>query len=167
MTQGNTNQSENVRTFVPAVCTQCGAHLEVDPSQEAAVCQYCGTPFIVQKAINEYNIQNARIEHVDTVNIQMKSTADSFFGFLGKQLSERRQIAREERREARERDKVITATFFKVFGIVAGVMILLFFAANIFGFLPEGEEETETNASAYEETDYDWEADPEDAVGQN
>ena len=29
--------------LVPAVCTQCGAALEVDPSQEAAVCKFCNT----------------------------------------------------------------------------------------------------------------------------
>ena len=42
--------------LVPAVCTQCGAALEVDPTQEAAVCKYCNTPFIVDKAIQNYNI---------------------------------------------------------------------------------------------------------------
>ena len=38
-----------------AICTQCGASVEVDPKQEAAVCKYCGTPFIIEKAINKYN----------------------------------------------------------------------------------------------------------------
>ena len=46
--------------LVPAICTQCGAQLEVDNTQEAAICKYCGTPFIVEKAINQYttNITN-------------------------------------------------------------------------------------------------------------
>ena len=30
--------------LVAAVCTQCGAQLEVDPNAEAAVCKYCNTP---------------------------------------------------------------------------------------------------------------------------
>ena len=80
--------------LVPAVCTQCGAKLEVDPTQDAAVCPYCNTPYIVDKAIQNYNVQNAKIEHADTVKIDMKGTADSFFGFLGKQLSESREIGR-------------------------------------------------------------------------
>lgn len=42
--------------FVQAKCTNCGAALEVDPTQEAAICKFCNTPFIVQKAINNYNI---------------------------------------------------------------------------------------------------------------
>lgn len=42
--------------LVPAKCTNCGGALDVDPNQEAAVCKYCGTPFIVEKAINNYNI---------------------------------------------------------------------------------------------------------------
>ncbi len=38
-------------SFVPARCPQCGGRLNVDNRQEAAVCAYCGTPFIVEKAI--------------------------------------------------------------------------------------------------------------------
>lgn len=41
--------------LVPAKCTQCGANIEVDNSQEAGICKYCGTAFIVEKAINNYN----------------------------------------------------------------------------------------------------------------
>lgn len=41
---------------VAARCTQCGAELQVDNKQEAAICEYCGTPFIVEKAINNFHI---------------------------------------------------------------------------------------------------------------
>jgi DNA-directed RNA polymerase subunit RPC12/RpoP len=37
--------------MTPAICTQCGASVEVDPKQEAAVCKYCKTPYIVEKVI--------------------------------------------------------------------------------------------------------------------
>ena len=44
------NNTDDLRTrLVPAVCTQCGAALEVDPSQEAAVCPYCNMPYIVER----------------------------------------------------------------------------------------------------------------------
>ena len=36
--------------LVPALCTQCGSKLEIDSSQEAAVCPYCHTPFVTEKA---------------------------------------------------------------------------------------------------------------------
>lgn len=42
--------------LVAAKCTNCGGALEVDPTQEAAVCKYCNTPFIIEKAINNYNV---------------------------------------------------------------------------------------------------------------
>ena len=42
--------------FVPAKCTSCGAALQVDSNQEAAVCPYCSTPYIVKKAIQNYHI---------------------------------------------------------------------------------------------------------------
>ena len=38
-------------SFVPAICPQCGGKLNVDNNQQAAVCIYCGTPFIVEKAV--------------------------------------------------------------------------------------------------------------------
>ena len=109
------NENDLRARLVPAVCTQCGAALEVDPTQEAAVCKYCNTPFIVDKAIQNYNIQQAKIEHVDNVTIDMKGTADSFFGFLGKQMSESREVRREERREWRAQSHEESMVFMKIF----------------------------------------------------
>lgn len=40
--------------IVKAQCTNCGAALEVDQSLEAAICPFCNTPYIVEKAINNY-----------------------------------------------------------------------------------------------------------------
>ena len=130
--------------LVPAVCTQCGASLEVDPSQEAAVCKYCNTPFIVEKAIQNYNIQHATIEHVDNVTINTKSTAESFFSFLGAQLSERRAVRREERKEQREQEREMQKHFFKLFGILCIAMLvfaLILFTVQILHGDFGGEEE--------------------------
>ncbi len=41
--------------FVAAKCTQCGANIEVDDTKDAGICQHCGTAFITEKAINNYN----------------------------------------------------------------------------------------------------------------
>ena len=41
--------------FVAAKCTQCGANIEVDDSKEAGICKFCGTAFITEKAITNYN----------------------------------------------------------------------------------------------------------------
>lgn len=41
--------------FIAARCTQCGAEIEVDDTKEAGICKYCGTPFITEKVINNYN----------------------------------------------------------------------------------------------------------------
>ena len=40
--------------LVAAKCTECGAAIEVDESKEAGICRYCGTAFITEKAINNY-----------------------------------------------------------------------------------------------------------------
>ena len=79
--------------LVPAVCTQCGAALEVDPEQQAAVCPFCGTPFIVEKAINNYNITH--VHQNNTVHIQQgkKGVIQSITDLADRQL-EREQNAR-------------------------------------------------------------------------
>lgn len=43
---------------VPAKCTSCGDTVQVDRDKEAAVCPSCGSAFIVEKAINNYNANN-------------------------------------------------------------------------------------------------------------
>ena len=152
------SDTSDLRTrLVPAICTQCGASLEVDPSQDAAVCKYCNTPFIVEKAIRNYSIQNAKIDHVENVNIDMKGTADSFFSFLGKQMSERREMRREERAAQREESRVIQMGFLKIMGILfigmfalAAIMILVQAIRGDFG----GEEPSESTEALAEDTAY-------------
>jgi tetratricopeptide (TPR) repeat protein len=61
--------------FVPAKCTQCNADITVDPAKEAANCGYCGTAFIVDKAIKNYNIANAQI-NAQTVNVYNSSNTE-------------------------------------------------------------------------------------------
>ena len=41
--------------LVAAKCTQCGANIQVDSTHEAGICPNCGTAFITEKAVNNYN----------------------------------------------------------------------------------------------------------------
>lgn len=58
--------------LVPAKCTNCGASLTVDSSKEAAVCEFCGTPFIVEKAITNVTIGEGSAVTIESavINIQ-------------------------------------------------------------------------------------------------
>ena len=47
-----------VMPLVPCKCTNCGANLQVDNTKDAAICEFCGSAFIVEKAINNYNVTN-------------------------------------------------------------------------------------------------------------
>ena len=69
--------------LVPAKCTQCGAGLSVDDSQDATICEFCHTPFIVEKAINQYNIDTAHI-HADVVSVNLTKDFDIVAGVLSK-----------------------------------------------------------------------------------
>ena len=46
----------------PAICTQCGASIDVDDSKEAGICKHCGTAFITEKVIANY------VNNYSTVN---------------------------------------------------------------------------------------------------
>ena len=41
--------------LVAAKCTECGASIEVDDSKEAGICKHCGTAFVTQRTIHNYN----------------------------------------------------------------------------------------------------------------
>lgn len=62
--------------FIPAKCTQCGASIEVDDTRDAGICKFCGTAFVTEKVINNYNIQNATINvaGVDINNLLLRAT---------------------------------------------------------------------------------------------
>ena len=40
--------------IVPVKCTQCGAVLQAGKEKDSAVCPHCSTPFIIEKAVNNY-----------------------------------------------------------------------------------------------------------------
>lgn len=74
--------------LVPAKCTQCGASIKVDDTKESGICSFCGTSYIVEKAINNYNeyikndyhIANAEVHIHDEKSTEKKlKNADIFF----------------------------------------------------------------------------------------
>ena len=59
--------------LVAAKCTQCGANLQVNSENECTICSHCGTPFITEKAITNYNttvnnVYNVKNETIVTGN---------------------------------------------------------------------------------------------------
>ena len=124
----NENTENKVR-FVPAICSHCGGSLDVDPSQEAAVCPYCGTAFIVEKAINHYNMEHAEvnhvdhIEHVDNVTVDLKGSFDSVLGFASEQMKESRKMKAEMLNEQAARSLNRDKFMFKaLFGMMEGTV---------------------------------------------
>lgn len=74
-------------SLVAAKCTQCGANIEVDDTKEAGICQFCGTAFIMEKAISNYNtyITNNNSLAGATINI-MKPEIDGLLESAKKEL---------------------------------------------------------------------------------
>jgi len=96
--------------IVPAICTQCSAQIEVDSSRDAAICPHCGTAFIVEKAVDNYNIQaiqSARVEHIDTVNINntTQGNAGTALHFIDKHLDRRTMMKIEKEKLKAEKQK--------------------------------------------------------------
>lgn len=64
--------------LVPAICTQCGTQIEVDNTKDAAICQYCRAPFVVEKAINNYNTYVTNTIHANNVIVQDGNRSSCF-----------------------------------------------------------------------------------------
>ncbi len=76
--------------FVQAKCSNCDGILSVDDSLEAAVCPFCNTPYIVEKAINNYSVSNAFnvgsgaiINVIGNQNSDFKITAGKLWDYVG------------------------------------------------------------------------------------
>lgn len=69
--------------MVPAKCTQCGQNLQIDDTKDAAVCPYCGTAFVTEKAINQYKFEIGSVV-VEGVSVETKlNNAEIFFKMHG------------------------------------------------------------------------------------
>lgn len=90
----------NKQNFVAGICSQCGAPLEVDPSKESGVCEYCGTKYVTSATINKYyTINNSN----DTINVEYhekKGIAQSAFEYMGKRAEARARERAESKAKA-------------------------------------------------------------------
>ncbi len=100
------NKESNVK-MVPAICTQCGGTVEVDKDKETATCPFCGASFIIEKAINNYNIN-------------VTGAVKEVLNFAGEQMHENREAT-----------KKTNAAFIKMMGIVFGGMLVFALIAFI------------------------------------
>lgn len=57
--------------LVAAKCTQCGGDITVDNTKEAGICKFCGTAFITEKAINNYNTYITNNNNFSGANINI------------------------------------------------------------------------------------------------
>lgn len=71
--------------FVQAQCENCGGILAVDSDQKEAVCPFCNAKYVVQDAINNYNvINNINVGAGATVNVYGSQNED--FEIVGGRL---------------------------------------------------------------------------------
>ena len=49
--------------LVDAKCTNCGANLKIDDTNDAAICEYCGSAFVVEKVGEENGVPAKFILH--------------------------------------------------------------------------------------------------------
>ena len=68
--------------LVAAKCTNCGASLTVDNSKEAAICEFCGTPFIVEKAIANITMTGNSSLNIESAVINIQGNSPSVDNML-------------------------------------------------------------------------------------
>ena len=81
--------------LIPLACPSCGASLTVDSSKDAAICEFCGKPYIVKDAIvNNYinmTVSQATI-HADSINLTTQNDFDITAGKLLKYKGENQEV---------------------------------------------------------------------------
>lgn len=64
--------------LVPAKCTNCGGVLDIDPDKDSAICPFCNSAFVVQQAIQNYNLTiNSGVINIANANIQSGPSIDN------------------------------------------------------------------------------------------
>ena len=91
----------------PAICSQCGAQVEVDPTKTKAVCEFCGTPFAVSNAIENYKAEYNQTYNTYNVHNTRKGAAESYFEFLDKQIERKEQKALLEEQKRTKRLRIV------------------------------------------------------------
>lgn len=62
--------------LTPAKCTNCGANLQVDATQVTALCPFCNSAYVVQQAINNFNVNLNGNINVGQAVINVSSQGD-------------------------------------------------------------------------------------------
>lgn len=74
--------------LIPAKCPNCGAVLSVDSNGKAEVCEHCGSAFIVEEAINNfnttYNITNNTVNNIHANNVVLEQLDQKYMDTLQK-----------------------------------------------------------------------------------
>lgn len=55
--------------LIPLSCPSCGANLTVDSAKDAAICEFCGKPYVVKDAIVQNYINNVININTESINI--------------------------------------------------------------------------------------------------
>ena len=117
--------------MIPIKCTQCGAVLQVDKDQGKMVCEYCGCTFMIEQAINNYEVHNH-------INVEAgKTNYQSTLDFISDQLEKKRAFQRENQKQAAQ-----NAASKRVRNIILAAICLLLVVAVIIGsnYLPSHNE---------------------------
>lgn len=69
--------------LIKAQCTNCGGLLDVESGKEAAICPFCGQAYIIEKAIQNYQVNNSFNIANATFNVEseyekLKNAAEYF-----------------------------------------------------------------------------------------
>lgn len=76
-----------VMSLANAMCTNCGAPLKVDNTKDALICDFCGSAFIVEKAINKFEnkfkISNSTVNIYNGIEKEFEIVASKLIRYRG------------------------------------------------------------------------------------
>ncbi len=79
-----------------AICTQCGAQIEVDESREAGICKFCGTAFVTETVINQYNVVHNHNNYISAQKINVGAESADELAETGMKLINARRYDQAE-----------------------------------------------------------------------
>lgn len=71
--------------LIKAICAGCGSPLEVDSDNAKCVCKYCGTPYLIEKTVNQINIGSVHIDAADFRAMTLEAQLDNAYTYLNRQ----------------------------------------------------------------------------------
>ena len=99
-------EGERTMRVIRAVCTSCGANLDIDVDSRQAYCSYCGAKMFLDDEVVHVRHENGEQFGYDFEKGRQRAAREAERALSAKRTQERQRYLEESARETRERDEL-------------------------------------------------------------